>query len=137
MPAREFDIGDLYPFEAAPKSGKVKKHVRTYENGGEPDPGLVLYVDEEWLVTDGCNRVYAAKLFGRETVYLRLDHKEEQEMRLYRDALQEAKDAGRKGFENFGAARAGSTGSEVSKDQHIDVDKLSEQLPEASDDSAT
>ncbi|MBU0717058.1 MAG: hypothetical protein KJ749_02320 [Planctomycetes bacterium] len=134
MSAQEFAIADLYPFEAAPKSGKVKKHVGTYKSGREPKPGLVLNVDGEWLVTDGSNRVYAAKLVGRKTVHLRLDHKNEQEMQLYRDVLQEAKDAGRKGFENFGAPRAGS---EVSKDQHIDLDKLSRQLLEADDDPAT
>ena len=131
MSAREFQIADLFPFEPAPKSGKVAKHVRTYQRGGEPDPGLVLNVDGEWLVTDGSNRVYAAKLVGRTSVYLRLDHKADQEMRLYRDALAEAKEAGRKGFENFGVP---GKEERPSKNECIDWDKLIEQFLEDSDD---
>ena len=92
-----------------------------------------MEVDGKWLVIDGCNRILAAKLEGCAEVDVKQGHKHDQEMGSYREALKEAIEAKRKGFENMSTGGVGERADVYRQHQTMDVGALKKRLDEIGD----
>jgi hypothetical protein len=128
-------IAELYPYEVSGASGKVARHVRTIKRGEEIEPVEVLEIDGEYLVVDGTNRVLAAKQCGLTDVAVEFAFRQQQEIGQFHAALEEARRANRKGFENTPVGGQGERADEYRESQPSTIDGLLKRLNQADADA--
>lgn len=117
-------IAELYPYEVSGASGRVARHVRTIKRGEDLEPVEVLEIDGEYLVVDGTNRVLAAKQCGLTDVAVEFAFRLQQERGQFRAALEEARRANRRGFENTPVGGQGERADEYRASQPSTIDEF-------------
>jgi len=99
----ELNIDDLYPFECCAVRPRYQRHYDALRNGQSLDPVEITVVDDCYLVTNGCNRVKAARDFGLQTVSAkdRVSPPDRASMMGFEESLEHRRSNGQKGFVNY------------------------------------
>jgi ParB-like chromosome segregation protein Spo0J len=96
-------IADLFPHECCAVKYRYERAIKCLNEGKQFDPVEITVVDGCYLVTNGCNRVKAAKDFGLAEVpaKARVLPPDRASSKAYRESLQLRNRAGHKGFEKY------------------------------------
>lgn len=126
-------IAELYPLECAAvhyrydKSALLCKQIKSGEKVlDDLTPPVVCDVDGRLLVKDGCNRVYAAKQAGIESVPIVMYGSiVDPGMELYhRDTIMLRDKKSQKGFENYSIAPDETTRTEWTLEEQREIRQL-------------